>query len=220
MDIDDIRDRWNREASQFDAIYGSSSGFMRGANRVLRKAVLQRFDFTIREMIPKPGASVLDVGCGSGVYEEALLDAGASSVVGVDVSEGMLDMARTRMNAHKLGSAASFALANFQEWETEERFDYVVAMGVFDYAASPAELIGKMRQLSRRRLVVSLPTHSRFRIRSTLRKLRYRLTGKGDVYYYTKKEVERLAGLCNPCQFTLRDLGGGQGYFLIVDCLE
>lgn len=217
MEIDEIRNRWNREAREFDAIYGSSSPIMRGVNRWLRKAVLQRFDYAIEEMIPKPGAAVLDVGCGSGVYEEALLNAGASRVVGVDVSEGMLDLARRRLATHPRGSSADFVLGDFWEWNSDEKFDFSIANGVYDYTANPKDLILRMRRFTTRRMVMSFPSHSTLRFRSSLRRARYLVQSKGDVYYYTRDEIESLARACEPVAFRLRDLGDGQGYLLVLD---
>lgn len=47
------------------------------------------------DLIPDvEGKRVLDAGCGTGVYTEWLLDQGAAEVVGVDVSEAMLEHAR------------------------------------------------------------------------------------------------------------------------------
>ncbi|WP_323677162.1 class I SAM-dependent methyltransferase [Halorubellus sp. PRR65] len=52
---------------------------------------------TLESMLPDvAGERILDAGCGSGVYSERLVDAGAD-VVGVDVSEKMLEEARDRV---------------------------------------------------------------------------------------------------------------------------
>lgn len=52
----------------------------------------------LRSLIPRPlrGAAVLDAGCGSGAQVEWLLDEGATPVVGVDSSRGMVAQARLR----------------------------------------------------------------------------------------------------------------------------
>jgi 2-polyprenyl-3-methyl-5-hydroxy-6-metoxy-1,4-benzoquinol methylase len=217
LEIDDIRRRWNREAVEFDAIYGSSSAVMRVVNRFLRRAVLQRFDFTIDEMLPTMGATVLDVGCGSGVLAEGLLKAGAESVTGVDVSQGMLDLAENRLNGPMRDGKVSLICEDFTEWQAESRFDYVVALGVFDYSGDSQQLIRRMRAFALRRLVISLPTQSRFRFRSSIRRIRYRIQGKGDVYYYSRDDAEELAKMCGASSYRLRDLGSGQGFLLVVD---
>lgn len=48
------------------------------------------------------GATVLDLACGTGYYSRLLLDWGAARVVGVDVSEKMIDAAREQARAQSL----------------------------------------------------------------------------------------------------------------------
>lgn len=49
------------------------------------------------------GLTVMDIGCGSGVYTRRLREAGAARVVGVDESEGMVGYARGREDREGLG---------------------------------------------------------------------------------------------------------------------
>ena len=217
MDIADIRDRWNREAEEFDAIYEDPSWVKAWFNRVARRAVFERFSWTLSSIKPSSGATVLDVGCGSGVYAAALLDRGAAAVTGVDVSESMLAIARKRMADHPKGHQATLVQGDLQSWTSPVQFDYSLAMGVFDYTSDPSELILKMRSLTKVRLVASFPTNSRLRVRSGLRRMRYSVQGKGAVHYFSLEEVRDLARLCGPRSVAIRSLGGGQGFFLTVD---
>lgn len=73
--------------------------------------------------------NVLDLGCGAGQLSAALIDAGAT-VTGIDVSAGMIELARQR-----LGDAASLEVADLSdplELETDS-FDIVVASLVIHY---------------------------------------------------------------------------------------
>lgn len=76
------------------------------------------------------GKRVLDAGCGAGLYTEWLLDRGAD-VVGVDVTEEMLDAARERV-----GDRATFYRADLGaslEFAEDGDFDGVVSSLVLDY---------------------------------------------------------------------------------------
>lgn len=64
--------------------------------------------------------SALDVGCGGGHLAERLITAGFD-VVGIDVSEAMLAVARER------NLAATFIHADICEWQPPEAYDLIVA---------------------------------------------------------------------------------------------
>ncbi|MBK5094018.1 MAG: class I SAM-dependent methyltransferase [Actinobacteria bacterium] len=53
-------------------------------------------EFLVSEIGDVEGASVTDIGCGNGALLGRLSERGASRLVSVDASEGMLDVARDR----------------------------------------------------------------------------------------------------------------------------
>ena len=71
----------------------------------------------------RPGCSVLDVGCGTGVLALVACKSGAGRVLGVDTSEPAVLAARANAAANAL--AASFAQQSAAD--LDERFDYVLA---------------------------------------------------------------------------------------------
>lgn len=79
---------------------------------------------------PVDGKRVLDAGCGTGIYTEWLLERGAE-VVGVDVSEEMLEHARERV-----GDSTEFHRADLGaplEFLPDDAFDGVVSALALDY---------------------------------------------------------------------------------------
>jgi SAM-dependent methyltransferase len=78
---------------------------------------------------PVAGLNVLDIGCGSGVTTERLLEGGAS-VTGVDVSEPLLAAAALRT-----GGRATLVRADASAWRGEAPFDMAVSQfGVMFFA--------------------------------------------------------------------------------------
>lgn len=80
------------------------------------------------------GQSVLDLACGYGFFGRELLGKGASRVVGVDISEKMIDLAREE--SRKNGDSIEFHVRNVCEMESFGKFDIVMAAWLFNYAES------------------------------------------------------------------------------------
>lgn len=90
-----------------------------------------RLCMELLETYVRPGAAVLDVGCGSGILSVASLLLGASSAVGVDIDE--LAVKTAVQNAQRNGVEARFQgiCGNLTE-QVEGSFDIVVANIVAD----------------------------------------------------------------------------------------
>ncbi|WP_087025580.1 class I SAM-dependent methyltransferase [Thaumasiovibrio subtropicus] len=67
---------------------------------------------------------VLDLGCGSGIYIQYLLDSGAKHVTGIDLSESMLAVARTRLPESVLLYAQDLSVGLPQE--ADSQYDCVI----------------------------------------------------------------------------------------------
>ena len=189
---DTVRERFERDAQSFDAIYRlERSPFWRWVNTTLRKAVFERYTITFEQAGDVTGKKVLDVGCGSGVYSVDFARRGAERVVGVDFSGNMLEIARQEAQQHGIAERCDFIQADFLDLELDEKFDISVAMGVFDYVPEQVRFLRKMVALTTGKVIVAFPGHSL--LREPARRLRYRLSGKGEIFLYGREDVERIA---------------------------
>ncbi len=95
----------------------------------------------------RPGAAWVDVGCGTGVLTEAILEhAEPSDVVGVDSAEAMLDLARARIGDSRArfaaGNAAALPLPN-------SAADLVVSGLVLNFLPDKAAAVAEMVRVLR-----------------------------------------------------------------------
>jgi ubiquinone/menaquinone biosynthesis C-methylase UbiE len=216
--LETVRQRFERDAESFDAIYRLERSFVsRWFNTTFRKAVFQRYDLTFAHAGEIEGKSVLDVGCGSGVYSVDFARRGAKRVVGVDFSANMLQLARREARAYGVADACEFIHANFLDLQFPERFDVSIAVGVFDYLPDPLTFLRKLVASTRGKVIATFPGHSL--VREPLRRLRYRLGRKGDVFFYDEADVRRLAaeaGIRERLIVPVRS--SGSGFVLVGGC--
>ncbi len=93
------------------------------------------------------GLSVLDMACGEGHYTRKLKQRGAEHVVGVDLSESMIELAREQEVRQPLG--VKYVCLDAAEFTPVEPFDVVAAAYLLNYARTPAQLFDMARAVSR-----------------------------------------------------------------------
>ncbi|KAI5190640.1 18S rRNA (guanine1575-N7)-methyltransferase [Nematocida sp. AWRm77] len=90
------------------------------------------------EIIKNPeGALILDVGCGSGISTEKILDSG-NYVVGIDISREMLGLAQKRVGAIVYDTEPAEKFCDFAQVDIGEGLPFQSA--TFDYAVSVSVL--------------------------------------------------------------------------------
>jgi toxoflavin synthase len=104
--------------------------------------------FTLIELIGDPqGKSVLDIACGEGFYSRLLRQRGARKVVGVDLSERMIELARTQEAEQRLG--IDYVVGDGRELEQGEEYDLAVAAYLLNYARDRHELCAMCNSIAR-----------------------------------------------------------------------
>lgn len=94
------------------------------------------------------GKKVLDVACGEGHFTRILRKAGASKVVGIDISERMIALARQQEITEPLG--IEYLIADARSIVPQQDFDLAVAAWLLVYAHDRAELALMCRGLASR----------------------------------------------------------------------
>ncbi len=90
------------------------------------------------------GKKLLDIGCGMGQHAKQYVQMGASSVLGIDLSEKMLSFAREKNAAENI-TYRRMAFEDLQE--IDEKFDVITSSLAFDYVRDFGGLMKKIRAL-------------------------------------------------------------------------
>jgi len=133
MELQAIEKVYRRYAPSYDLYFGA----------VLepgRRAV-------VNAMRCRPGERILEVGVGTGL--SLLLYPRDVQVVGVDVSNEMLDIARERKRRHNLDHVELRCMDGERMTFEDGGFDKVVAMYVMSVAPDPRRLLEEMRRVCR-----------------------------------------------------------------------
>jgi SAM-dependent methyltransferase len=181
-----VRNRFRDKAQQFDDLYEDERLLV----RLLRPGLFRRRQLAVETVASYESPRVLDVGCGSGRIGEFVLEAGASHYVGVDFSEPMIELARTRLE--RFGERIELITDDFLTAPIEGRFDVVLALGLFDYLPDPGRFSQRMLELCAAggSIVGSFPAWSP--IKGPVRKVRYEWIGDCPIFNYSADQLQAM----------------------------
>lgn len=181
---------WNSEADAFQKIYTHrKSKFSNALDQIFRKDMYERFQFTIANCEPIKGRTFLDVGCGNALYSLELARKGAAKVVGIDISEVMIELCKKSCEDQNLNDRCTFFQTDLLDYKPESKFDVSFGIGLFDYISNPLPVLKRMREVSTDKAIMAFPRLWTWR--APVRKVR--LTMKGcDVYFYSKAKIDSL----------------------------
>ena len=83
----DVREYYNTIARGYDELYGNEQ--------------IAKLMFAVSKGLNFLGKKVIDVGCGSGIITEKILEMEAREVVGIDISEELIKIAKRRVKDAK-----------------------------------------------------------------------------------------------------------------------
>lgn len=187
-----VRDHFDDDAERFDAIYETDKGlFARFVDNYWRAVVQRRLELNVEKLKPFAGKRILDVGCGSGRFCISFAQNGAEHVVGVDFAPAMIEIADKLAKDAGVADRCDFRVGAFPDAiaESEGPFDASTANGFFDYIEEPTEIITRMRELTKGKMILSFPKAVEWRV--PLRRVRFWLKGT-PLFLYHEAQVREL----------------------------
>jgi len=122
------------ENAQYDSI---AAQYSEGKQSPLRKFIEAYSLFQMAGDVQ--GLRVLDLACGDGIYSRRLKQAGAARVVGVDISQGMIDIAEQAEQQQPLG--IEYICSDAKDIQGLGEFDLILGAYLFHYAPDEQSLL-------------------------------------------------------------------------------
>jgi SAM-dependent methyltransferase len=167
-----VRAYFDARAELLDRLYEPRPGLRGAFESWVYGPLRRRLSLTLDELGDLSGRRVLDVGCGPGRYAVALAERGAE-VIGVDISETMLSLARGHARERGVDQVCSFVRADFDAYEPDGPFDVSLMLGVLEYLPDPRPSLVRLHDLTTEKLILSVPPPLRWQ--TTARRLRHAL---------------------------------------------
>jgi 2-polyprenyl-3-methyl-5-hydroxy-6-metoxy-1,4-benzoquinol methylase len=191
-----VKNYFEDTAKDFDEIYdwisgNQENGLKRIINNIFRKGMKERFILTLQEC--EPDKTTLDIGCGSGRITLYYAAKGAK-VIGIDYSSKMIDLAneylrKYRKIMHNRLNISYLCYDFLEDFNSKEKFDVTLALGVFDYIKDPIPFLKKMKILTKEKMIASYPAKLTFQM--PIRKI-WLATKRCPVYFYTEKMIDSM----------------------------
>ena len=160
-----------------------------------RDLIMRHFKLEARAGAPLAGVSLLDVGCGAGLFAEPLARLGAD-VVGVDPAPAAIEAARR--HAEETGARLAYRAATVEDLGAEaRRFDVVSAMEVIEHAADPKAFVASAASLVRPGGLFLASTLNR-----TLRSFALAIVGAEYVLRWLEPGTHRWEQFVTPIELT------------------
>jgi SAM-dependent methyltransferase len=198
---------FNRVPQEWDALYSHENRVGYAINKLIRSGIYDRYRLCFEHSGPIDGASVLDLGCGTGRFSVEFAKRGAATVVGVDFAPSMVTFSDQAARDLGVADTCHFACGDVTKLPFKKPFDIVIAMGLFDYLPEADRPFQEIASLTGRTFMADFPNFGL--IGRAHRKVRYEWIRHCPIYYYTPDRLLELFRSAGFDQFAIVPIGGG-----------
>jgi cyclopropane-fatty-acyl-phospholipid synthase len=108
----------------------SSAVFEGDNHQSLETAQTAKYERILQVLNPKPGETILEIGCGWGGFAEHAAKTRGVKITGITLSNAQLQFAQTRMKEANLNSLVDLRLIDYRD--VQGQWDYVVSIEMFE----------------------------------------------------------------------------------------
>ena len=186
---DAAKNHFDSVSQQWNKLYSDDNVFLRAYNKMFRKGIYDRFDFAFEKCTNLKDSSVLDIGSGTGAYCIEFASREAKKVVGIDIAPSMVEYSKSACKKFGVSEKCEFICGNILDHNFSEQFDYIIAMGFFDYSnANDSELLFEtIAKLKPKKFIASFPKYTL--LWGLQRHIRYQYIKNCPIYYYKEDDV-------------------------------
>lgn len=186
-----VKQYWNDVVDDFDSIYtGEKSAFARAMDHWFRRDMYQRFEWVMQHSGDVKGKRICDFGCGTGRFVTAFARNGAAHVTGVDIAPNMIKQAKEIVAKDGTSAKCDFVLSDILDWKTTNHYDVTIAIGLWDYIASPLGRLQAIRRATDGKFLSAWPRFWTWRM--PVRKVRLQFVRGCPVYFFRKPTIYAL----------------------------
>ncbi len=196
---------WDKEVAIFDSIYSHEKNFIGNLlDKIFRWDMYARFDYTMKNSEPIEGKTFLDVGCGTGKFVFEFIRRGAKKIVGLDISQNMIDECEKRAREKGINQKCSFKKTDLLQFDHQEKFDIVIGIGLFDYIKNPLPILNEMQSRCKDKVIVSFPRFWTWR--APVRKFRLGIKGC-SVFFFKRKQIATMMNQAGFDDYSIKKTG-------------
>ena len=115
-----------------DTLTYSCAYFDHGNRDDLTKAQIDKVHHILKKLDPKPGKTLLDIGCGCGTLMLTAAKEYGLRVTGVTLSEEQFNLVQKRIKDEGLEDVAEVLLVDYRELG-DRKWDYITSVGMFEH---------------------------------------------------------------------------------------
>jgi len=186
-----VKSFFNDYASKFYSIYREEqkNPLRRFFDRTIRFSMFHRFQ-KVSEIIEKSNSKkILDAGCGPGWHDILLAKSLNVNITGIDVAPEMINIAQKECGKKNLESNLKFITADILEYDFNEKFEVIFALGVVEYFDDPADLLKKLKKICTKKILFSVPVLNHWL--TPQRKIRYKMRNC-PLWFYDEIKINNL----------------------------